>query len=196
MDGMYLNVCRYDYFTNRKKKMEPTKSREVGHNGKREGGYMKSQNKVRLIISGLLLLFIFVMNGCMEKRHPRDLPISAENIIEKLSEDLNLSQSQKDSLKIITDDLKTKREELIPKKEVRPGPMGIFDIVIYGEEKKSEINAMMEHFRNNVVAMDSLIIEKMVDIHNILTPEQRQLLQQKMEEFEEQRSKRRGKYSK
>ncbi len=112
--------------------------------------------------------------------------------IEKMAEELNLSEQQIEELKEIEKEMGEKRSLMRKeRKDEESIKIKIVDLIrkdsLSREEVLSFMNKLHSLKEEHRMQMDSLMAERLAKIHAVLTKEQREILAKKLEEFEPER---------
>lgn len=187
--------------------LEPIKGSEGLIN---KGGHM-SKRSIFLILS--LTIFTLIA-GCnrdfsskkpprssFDRRHPGghgDIARFGFGRIEKMAEELNLSEQQIEELKGIEKEMCEKRSLMQQEKKDHENiRMQIVDLIRKDSLSREEVLNFMNDLHSlkeeERMHMDSLIAERLAKIHSVLTKEQREILAKKLEEFEPERKFKSGK---
>jgi Spy/CpxP family protein refolding chaperone len=155
------------------------------------------------------LLFFIVLIGCGRKplergffkhphrgghpgRGPEDISMFGPRRFEKMAKELDLSESQLDTLKKLEREIMKKHFEMKKsRKQEENLKTKITEMIRKDSLSKEEIlefmnklNSLREECR---METDSFTAEKLAEIHSILTKEQREKLAKKLEEFKPKR---------
>lgn len=121
-----------------------------------------------LIIVGLLILIKGIAFAQHMHKHGGD-PVSM--LIGRISEKLNLNESQKQQLDKIRDDIHQKMES---KKQNRENDFDAFaDEFKNSSINKNKLIEIADKRENEREEMRSFMLDKLIEFHSILTPEQR-----------------------
>ena len=102
-------------------------------------------------------------------------------IVKKISKELNLNENQKNELNRIKDEITAKHQEM---KSTKKDMFNTVLVQIKAENiDKEKLNQLFEDKHLHMEKLKPFIIEKFTEFHDILTPEQRTKLAEKMTEF-------------
>lgn len=109
----------------------------------------------------------------------------AEFLLNRFARDLDLTEEQKVTLDKIKDEIIAKHEEM--REEIREDRDGFKDEIISlvksDKISKEQIYEFLERRESKKKEIDDFMIEKAVQIHDMLTPEQREKIAEKIESF-------------
>lgn len=175
-----------------------------------KGGYMSRRNVI-LILS---VVFFTFLQGCdrgtslkkfrrphIKRSHDRshgDIARFGFGRVEKMAEELNLSEQQIEELKEIEKEMCEKRSLMRQdRKDHESIKIKIVDLVRKDSLSREEVLSFMDKLHSlkeeHRMQMDSLMAERLAKIHAVLTKEQREILAKKLEEFEPERKFKPGK---
>jgi Spy/CpxP family protein refolding chaperone len=125
-------------------------------------------------------------------RGPEDISMFGPGRFEKMAKDLDLSESQLDTLKKIEKEIMKKHFEMRKnRKEEENIRTKITEMIRKDSLSKEEILEFMNKLHSlreeNRMQEDSFTAEKLAKMHSILTKEQREKLAKKLEEFKPKR---------
>jgi Spy/CpxP family protein refolding chaperone len=144
---------------------------------------------VKPLIIGLVIILviaiIFAMGGCRKKFAHGCFHSSPEKkadwVVNKITKELDLNEQQESKLNDI------KKEILAKKGEYKNDHRQIFDTVVTEVRKENidqvKIKMVFEDKHKNMEEMIPFVISKLSEFHSVLTPEQREKLANKMQEF-------------
>lgn len=140
------------------------------------------RKKVTYIALVLALLTAGFTVGCRGHRHGSPEQ-KAEWIAEKISDELDFTENQEAKLDQIKD------EVLAKFKEVHTGKKEMHNEVIAKVRNDEITRAYLNSLANKKEALHKklkpFIIDRVLEVYEMLTPEQRQTLAEKMEDFQE-----------
>jgi Spy/CpxP family protein refolding chaperone len=143
---------------------------------------MQSLRIVRLMpILGLLAIFI-LFGGCSAWRG-QPIERKATKIANRISKKLDLTESQKAELNQIKDDIIGKiksKENVAQRKELRAAFLEMFKGDSLTKEKLMDLYQKKEAEQKG---MREFLMDKLVQFHNMLTPEQRTKFVEWIEEY-------------
>jgi Spy/CpxP family protein refolding chaperone len=143
---------------------------------------MQSLRIVRLMpILGLLAIFI-LFSGCSGWRG-QPIERKATKIANRISKKLDLTESQKAELNQIKDDIVGKvksKENVAQREELRTAFFAMFKGDSLTKEKLMDLYQKREAEQKG---MREFLMDKMVQFHNMLTPEQRTKFVEWMEKY-------------
>ena len=143
---------------------------------------LKKFNVIWVIVTLILMIVSFFI-GSNTSRMRRPERLSPEFIIQKLADKLELSETQIDSLAVIGEETRKRREDLFSKERGRFNPMIFFDIIIEGEVKLVEFQGGSDNFRDKMILMDEYTAGQMLKIHHLLNQDQRESLSELITTF-------------
>ena len=133
---------------------------------------MKSLRIVRLIpILGLLAIFVLV-SGC-SSWHSQPMEKKATKIADRIAKKLDMTESQKAELNQIKDEIVSKiksKENVEKRKELRTSFLEMFRGDALTKEKLTDLYQKKE---TGDQEMRDFLMDKLVQFHKMLTPEQR-----------------------
>jgi Spy/CpxP family protein refolding chaperone len=143
---------------------------------------MQSLRIVRLMpILGLLAVFV-LFSGCSGSRG-HSIEGKATKITNNISKKLDLTESQKVELNRIKDEVVGKirsKENVEQRKELRTA---FFDLFKGDSLTKEQLMALNQKKEASHKEMREFLMDKLVQFHNMLTPEQRVKFVELMEKF-------------
>lgn len=161
-------------------------------------------NGRKIIIISILTLFLIILSGCdrwsprrdFGGRHPpcpQDFEEKARYRVEKMADDLGLSEEQMDSLVKIQKQIMKKHIEI--HKEEKKKEIELKSRIVEMVEQDSlsedevlnfmkELHSVKERYRTE---LDTFVARKITRAHSILTEEQRKKMAEKLEKFERRR---------
>ncbi|MBN1949140.1 MAG: Spy/CpxP family protein refolding chaperone [Candidatus Cloacimonetes bacterium] len=134
----------------------------------------------------LLAITLIIFNVRENLLRHRQFPLPLHNpakLIELMEEELSLTYEQKAKLEIIATDIKAYRDESFMKKDPESRKNALAEIIRSDSLSRSTIQAHLDSTKHDFQAMDEFIIGKMMMIHELLTPEQREIIAQKVLSF-------------
>ena len=137
---------------------------------------------VRLMpILGLVAIFI-LSSGC-SRWHSQPMEKKATRIVNRISKELDLAESQKAELNQIKDDIVAKiksKENSAQRKEIRTAFFEMFKGDSMTKEKLMDLYQKKEAGEKE---MRGFLMDKLVQFHKMLTPEQRTKFVDRMNKF-------------
>jgi len=133
-------------------------------------------------VVGFLVLSGIIFGGCIRKRIMCSTPEQrAEFVVKRISSSLDLSKEQVEKLNKIKD-------ELLSRIKSRPNDREAVHKEFIGMVKSDKLDKnMVENFINKreerMKELKPLLIDKIVEFHYILTPEQRNRVVEKFDKF-------------
>jgi Spy/CpxP family protein refolding chaperone len=129
-----------------------------------------------LIISGILLA------GCGPRHFFCATPEErAAMIVKKITCDLKLTKEQVEKVNKIKDEILARTKDLRDEREAVHKEF--MDLVKSDKLDKNKLTVFVNKREDKIRALKPFFIDKMVEFHNILTPEQRVKAAEKMEKF-------------
>ena len=130
---------------------------------------------IALMISQVLGIGFF--SGCRPHGHHRGV----EFAVDYVTEVLDLTEAQEEQLNQIKDELMAKREQMHAKKAEHHDE--IVALLLSEEIDQKKVNAIITEHRAQMDEMIDLMVERFVEFHGTLTPEQKTKLVKKLEGF-------------
>jgi len=143
-----------------------------------------------IALGAVLLIASGVYFGCRSHR-PEDMAKHAEKraewVVEKISEELELTAEQQKTLNGIKDEVLARHREL---KELRSGVISdVFSTLDKESVTEDELNAMFAQREAKWKELREFAVAKFTQFHNSLTKEQKIKLKEKLEKFRKYRGK-------
>ena len=132
-------------------------------------------------ILGLLAIFVF-SNGCSCWRSP-SIEKRATRMADRISKKLDLSESQKAELNQVKEEIirKFKSKESVEKRgEIR---MALIAMIKEDSLTKEKLMALHQKQEEGQKEMQELLMDKFIQFHKVLTPDQRMKLTTLLEKF-------------
>ncbi|MCB1193276.1 MAG: Spy/CpxP family protein refolding chaperone [Leptospiraceae bacterium] len=141
---------------------------------------MKNIQK-NIFIFVLVVLTVAFTVTCEDKFHKMSPEKKAEKIVEKLSSNLNLDDEQKQKLNQIKD-------EVVAKMKANMKNRGSFSKEFAEDIKSDTLNKekLLQFLKDRADKRNSMhefMVDKFIEFHAILNPEQREKLAEKIEKF-------------
>jgi Spy/CpxP family protein refolding chaperone len=157
----------------------------VGPNGFKRRSAMKKIQSLRIVRSMpiLGLLAIFILSGGCSTWHSQPMEKKATKIANRISKKLDLTESQKAELNQIKDEIvgKIKSKENVEKrKELRTA---FFEMFKGDSMTKENLKDLYQKKEGEDKEMREFLMDKLVQFHKMLTPEQRTKVEEWMEKF-------------
>ena len=133
-------------------------------------------------VVGFLVLSGILFGGCIRKRIMCSTPEQrAEFIVDRISSSLDLSKEQVGKLNKI-------KEEILARIKSRPNDREAFHNELIGLVKSDKLDRnMIENFigkrEERMKELKPFLLDKLVEFHSILTPEQRNRIVEKLDKF-------------
>jgi Spy/CpxP family protein refolding chaperone len=127
---------------------------------------MKSK---KFIIIAMAAIAMLMLGGCTRTPEQR-----AEHMVKYLSSELKLDDSQKAQFEKIKDEFLTKRPEMIKLREETVREAN--DLMRSAEIDKTRLNTLVDKNQAQANDMMRFVAAKFTEIHDMLTPEQREKL--------------------
>ena len=134
---------------------------------------LKKSYVIMIVMTALAAL---VLTGCYH-RTPEQ---RAEDMIKRMSSDLDLNDTQKAQMEKIKDEFLAKRPEMIKMREETVKEAN--ELMRSAEIDKTRLNALVEKSQTGAIDMIRFVAAKFTEIHDMLTPAQREKLTKKIEE--------------
>ena len=129
-------------------------------------------------LAGLIILGLLTFVGCKRYGHHK----GAEFMVDYVSEVLDLTDVQRENMDQIKEDFMAKAEEMHADKEAMKA-----DILAQMEKQEMDANELKQIADRHRARMDEFIdmgIDRLVEFHKTLTPEQKAKLVKKLEDCE------------
>ncbi len=130
---------------------------------------------ITLIIVSLAALLALVVTGCYHKTPEQ----RAEHVVRHLVTTLNLDAPQTTKLEKMKDEFLAKRADLVKMRE--ESFTDIKEMMKSPQVDQARLNARMEKIQAQMNDLIRFVSAKFVELHDILTPEQRRKLAEEME---------------
>ena len=144
--------------------------------GPEKGKEKVMSKKSYVIMIALAVLFAVVLTGCYRTPEQR-----AEYLVKRMSSELDLNDTQKARLEKIKDEFLAKRPEMTKMREETVKEANV--LMRSAEIDKAQLNALMEKNQAGAIDMIRFVAAKFTEIHDMLTPEQREKLTKQIEEY-------------
>lgn len=150
-----------------------------------KGSHFSKQGEERMrVLLSIMILSIFTivsMVNCEDKFRRMSPEKKAEKIVERISSKLDLNDEQKEKLNKIKD-------EVVAKIKENRKNRGKFSEEFAEDIKSDKLNRdKMLQFLNQRAekrySMHGFMVDKFIEFHSILTPEQREKMSEKIKEF-------------
>jgi Spy/CpxP family protein refolding chaperone len=123
----------------------------------------------KFIVTMLAAIVVLILSGCTRTPEQR-----AEHMVKYLASELKLDDSQKARFDKIKDEFLIKRPEMIKMREETVREAN--DLMRSAEIDKTRLNALVDKNQTQANDMMRFVAAKFTEIHDILTPEQREKL--------------------
>jgi len=123
----------------------------------------------KFIIMALTVIAVLVLSGCYRTPEQR-----AEHMVKHLAAELKLDDSQKAQLEKIKDEFLVRRPDMTKMREETIKEAN--DLMRGAEIDKTRLNALLDKNQTQVNDMMRFVFAKFTEIHDMLTPEQREKL--------------------
>jgi Spy/CpxP family protein refolding chaperone len=123
----------------------------------------------KIIIIAMAAIAALILGGCYRTPEQR-----AEHMVKYLASELKLDDSQKAQFEKIKDEFLTKRPDMIKMREETVREAN--DMMRSAEIDKTRLNALVDKNQTQMSDMMRFIAAKFTEIHDMLTPEQREKL--------------------
>jgi Spy/CpxP family protein refolding chaperone len=127
---------------------------------------MKSKKFIILVLTAIAAL---ILNGCFHTPEQR-----AEHMVKHLAAELKLNDSQTAQLEKIKDEFLAKRPGMTKMREETVKEAN--DLMRSAEIDKSRLNALVDKNQTQVNDIMRFVFAKFTEIHDLLTPDQREKL--------------------
>jgi len=136
------------------------------------------KHRMTILIGFLIAVVLFVAAGCSRTPEQR-----AEYFVQKMSSELNLNDIQKAKLEKIKDEFLAKRPEMA--KHRAEAIKTANELMRSPEIDKAKLTALNEDHKKMADEVITFISAKFVEVHDMLTPEQREKLVSHIEKYME-----------
>ena len=127
---------------------------------------MKSK---KFIITSVATIAMLILSGCYRTPEQR-----AEHMVKHLATELKLDDSQKAQVEKIKDEFLAKRPDMIKMREETVREAN--DMMRSAEIDKTRLNTLVDKNQTQANDMMRFVASKFTEIHDMLTPEQREKL--------------------
>ena len=127
---------------------------------------MKSKKFIALVLTAVSVL---ILTGCFRTPEQR-----AEHMVKHLAAELKLNDSQTAQLEKIKDEILARRPGMTTMREETVKEAN--ELMRSAEIDKTRLNALLEKNQTQVNDMMKFVFDKFTEIHDMLTPEQREKL--------------------
>ena len=127
---------------------------------------MKSRKLILIAVAAIAAL---ILGGCYRTPEQR-----AEHMVKYLASELKLDDSQKAQFEKIKDEFLTKRPDMIKMREETVREAN--DMMRSAEIDKTRLNSLVDKNQTQANDMMRFVASKFTEIHDMLTPEQREKL--------------------
>ncbi|MBC8182601.1 Spy/CpxP family protein refolding chaperone [candidate division KSB1 bacterium] len=148
-------------------------------------------HKILIIVAVVLVLLVIakIFSGCHHPPHFCKSHSSHEKkanwMMKKIAKELKLNEQQKVELEQIKDEILAKKAEFkINHQEIKNA---VLSQVKSDTVDQAALNGLFEDKELEFKEMRAFLVDKFAEFHNILTPEQRLSLAEKMEKFHSKR---------
>ena len=123
----------------------------------------------KIIIVAMAAIAALILGGCYRTPEQR-----ADHMVKYLATELKLDDSQKAQFEKIKDEFLTKRPDMIKMREETVREAN--DMMRSAEIDKTRLNALVDKSQTQANDMMRFVASKFTEIHDMLTPEQREKL--------------------
>jgi periplasmic protein CpxP/Spy len=134
--------------------------------------------RLTIMIGLLVAVVLLIAGGCARTTEQR-----AEYFVQKMASELNLNDVQKAKLEQIKDEFLAKRPEMANHRA--EAIKAANELMRSAEIDKAKLNALNEDHKKMADEVIAFISAKFVEIHDMLTPEQREKLVTHIEKYRE-----------
>ena len=142
-------------------------------------------NRIAIIVT-VFVAMTLVLAACGHSRFAGYHGTSPEKRVEwvkkHISDELNLDAAQNEKLDAIAADLLDRREKMAPERE--KGRLELAELVRADKLDRADLEQLVDNKRAHIEEMIDVVMDHAVDFHQMLTPEQRTLLAEKIEKHE------------
>jgi len=146
--------------------------------------------KKRILIAVIVFVTLaLVLAACGHSRFAGYHGVSPEKRVEwvkqHISDELNLDAAQNAKLDAIAEDLMTRRKKMAPERE--KGRLELAALVRTDTLNRADLEQLVDKKRAHIEEVIDVVMDHAVEFHQMLTPEQRTLLAEKIEKHEKGR---------
>ena len=144
-------------------------------------------NKKRILTAAVVFIALaLILAACGHSRFAGYHGASPEKRVEwvkkHISDELNLDAAQNEKLDAIAADLMDRRKTMAPERE--KGRLELAELVRSEKLNRADLERLVDKKRAHIEEMIDVVMDHAVDFHQMLTPEQRTLLAEKIEKHE------------
>ena len=146
--------------------------------------------KKRILIAVIVFVTLaLVLAACGHSRFAGYHGVSPEKRVEwvkqHISDELNLDAAQNAKLDAIAEDLMTRRKKMAPERE--KGRLELAALVRTDTLNRADLEQLVDKKRAHIEEVIDVVMDHALEFHQMLTPEQRTLLAEKIEKHEKGR---------
>ena len=146
--------------------------------------------KKRILIAVTVFVTLaLVLAACGHSRFAGYHGVTPEKRVEwvkkHIADELKLDEAQNAKLDAIAADLMDRRKKMAPERE--KGRLELAELVRSEKLNRADIERLVDNKRAHIEEMIDVVMDHAVDFHQMLTPEQRILLAEKIEKHEKGR---------
>jgi Spy/CpxP family protein refolding chaperone len=134
------------------------------------------KNKYIILIIVLTALLALVVSGCCHHRTPEQ---RAEHVVQHLVKALKLDAAQTAKLEKMKEEFLARRPDMVKMRE--ESLKDFKEIMLSPQIDQARLNARREKIQAHTIDMIQFVSAKFVELHDMLTPEQRSKLVEEME---------------
>ena len=139
-----------------------------------------------LIATSVFIALALILAACGHSRFAAYHGASPEKRVEwvkkHISDELNLDAAQNKKLDAIAADLLERRKKMDPERE--QGRLKLAELVRGDALSRADLEQLVDRKRVHIEEMIDVVMDHAVDFHQMLTPDQRILLAEKIEKHE------------
>ncbi len=133
------------------------------------------------VIGTLVVSSIFV-GGCIAKRIICKTPEKrAESIVKKLTKKLDLTKEQVDKVNQIKDEILERTKKYKDEREAMHNEL--LDLMKSDKLDRAKLESFVNKYEARMKELKPFFLDKIIEFHNILTPEQRNKIIEKVNKF-------------
>ena len=131
-----------------------------------------------ILLIAVLFAGLLTFTGCRHHRHPK----GAEFMMDYMSEALDLNDVQMEALERIKEEILEKAEQMRADKKTTHQEI----MILVGSEvmDKEKLKTVIANHRVQMDELVNLAVDRFVEFHQMLTPDQKAKLVSKLEKFE------------
>jgi Spy/CpxP family protein refolding chaperone len=140
---------------------------------------MRRNKHVILIVALLAALPVLAVTGCYHKTPEQ----RAERVVQRLAATLELDTAQREKLEKMKENFLAKRSDMMKMRQETINDLN--EIMLSPQLDQARLNARTEKIQAHTSDLIRFISTEFAELHDMLTPEQRSKLVEKMEKHEQ-----------